>query len=142
MNRELPVGSMAYTFPSMVGKYRFITLADAYYKSWDMVENKADALYSTHKNSGNMDYPDSDFYLEDASYIKLKNITVSYTIPRKWARIAELQLSASAQNVFTLTHYTGMDPEVINSGNFDLNGVDMGAYPVPRTFTFGVKLNF
>lgn len=131
-----------FAMSSMVGKYRFITLADAYYKSWDMVENKADALYSTHKNSGNMDYPDSDFYLEDASYIKLKNVTVAYTIPRKWARIADLQLSVSAQNVFTLTHYTGMDPEVINSGNFGLNGVDMGAYPVPRTFTFGVKLNF
>ena len=131
-----------FAMSSMVGKYKFITLADAYYKSWDMVENKADALYSTHSNSNNKDYPDSDFYLEDASYIKLKNITVAYTIPRKWARIADLQLSVSAQNVFTLTHYTGMDPEVINAGPYGLNGVDMGAYPVPRTFTFGVKLNF
>lgn len=127
---------------SMVGKYKFITLADAYYKSWDMVENKADAKYSTHKNSGNKDYPDSDFYLEDASYIKLKNVSISYTIPRKVARVAEIQLSASAQNVFTLTRYNGMDPEVINAGPYGLNGVDMGAYPVPRTYTFGLKLKF
>lgn len=131
-----------FAMSSMVGKYKFITLADAYYKSWDMVENKADALYSTHKNSENKDFPDSDFYLEDASYIKLKNISVSYTFPRKWTRIADLQLSISAQNVFTLTHYTGMDPEAINAGPYGLNGVDMGAYPIPRTFTFGVKLNF
>lgn len=107
-----------------------------------MVENKADAKYSTHKNSGNKDYPDSDFYLEDASYIKLKNVSISYTIPRKVARVAEIQLSASAQNVFTLTRYNGMDPEVINAGPYGLNGVDMGAYPVPRTYTFGLKLKF
>lgn len=107
-----------------------------------MVENKTEALYSTHKNSENKDFPDSDFYLENASYIKLKNISIAYTVPRKWARIADLQLSVSAQNVFTLTHYSGMDPEVINAGPYGLNGVDMGAYPIPRTFTFGLKLNF
>ena len=131
-----------FAMSSMVGKYKFITFADAYYKSWDMVENKMEALYSTHKNSENKDFPDSDFYLEDASYIKLKNISIAYTVPRKWARIADLQLSVSAQNVFTLTHYSGMDPEVINAGPYGLNGVDMGAYPIPRTFTFGLKLNF
>ncbi len=125
---------------SMVGKYRFVSLADAYNKGWDKVENKADAMFASHKNPDNKNYGDSDFWLEDASFVKLKNISLSYTFPKKVTRIADIQLSVSAQNLFTLTHYAGMDPEVYSSGFY--NGVDLGAYPVPRTFTFGMKLNF
>lgn len=131
-----------FTLTSMIGKYRFISLADAYYKGWDKVENKADAKYASHSNSDNKNYPDSDFWLEDASYIKLKNISLAYTFPRKMTKFADIQLSFSAQNVFTLTRYTGMDPEVYNGGPNEYNGVDLGAYPVPRTFSFGMKLNF
>ncbi|EKJ91117.1 TonB-dependent receptor P3 [Bacteroides finegoldii] len=125
---------------SMVGKYRFISLADAYNKGWDKVENKADAMFASHKNPNNKNYGDSDFWLEDASFVKLKNISLSYTFPKKVTKIADIQLSVSAQNLFTLTKYTGMDPEVYSSDFY--NGVDLGAYPVPRTFTFGMKLNF
>ena len=116
---------------SMTGVYRFISLSDAYYKSWDKVANKADAVYASHKNSDNRNYPDSDFWLEDASFVKLKNISLTYNIPK-----------VSAQNLFTLTKYTGMDPEVYSESDYGFNGVDMGSYPVPRTFTFGMKLNF
>ena len=125
---------------SMVGKYRFISLADAYNNGWDNVENKADALFASHSNSDNKNYGDSDFWLEDASFVKLKNISLSYTFPRQITKIADIKLSVSAQNVYTLTKYTGMDPEVYSSGFY--NGVDLGAYPVPRTITFGMKLNF
>lgn len=131
-----------FAMGSMIGKYRFISLSEAYYEGWDKVANKADALYPSHKNSDNKNYPDSDFWLEDASFVKLKNISLSYNIPKKITRIADIQLSVSAQNVFTLTKYTGMDPEVYNGGPNGYNGVDLGAYPVPRTFTFGMKLNF
>lgn len=132
----------SFALNSMIGKYRFISTSDAYYKGWDKVENKANALYPSHKNSDNKNYPDSDFWLEDASFVKLKNISLSYNIPKKITRVADIQLSVSAQNLFTLTRYTGMDPEVYNGGPNGYNGVDLGAYPVPRTFTFGMKLNF
>ena len=133
-----------FAMSSMIGKYRFISLSDADYKSWDKVENKASAVYASHKNPDNKNYPDSDFWLEDASFIKLKNISISYNIPKKITKVADIQLSVSAQNLFTLTKYTGMDPEVYSSGAFngEFNGVDQGAYPVPRTFSFGMKLNF
>lgn len=82
-----------FALTSMIGKYRFISLADAYYKGWDKVENKADAKYASHSNSDNKNYPDSDFWLEDASYIKLKNISLAYTFPRKMTKFADIQLS-------------------------------------------------
>jgi TonB-linked SusC/RagA family outer membrane protein len=127
-----------FALASQIGKYRFISLRESYYQAWDKVDNKADALYASHSNSDNKTYPDSDFWLEDASFMKLKNISISYDIPKAKAKIADIQLSISGQNVWTLTKYTGMDPEVYST----YNGVDLGAYPVPRTFTFGVKLNF
>ena len=99
-------------------------------------------VYASHKNSDNRNYPDSDFWLEDASFVKLKNISLTYNIPKKITKVADIQLSVSAQNLFTLTKYTGMDPEVYSESDYGFNGVDMGSYPVPRTFTFGMKLNF
>ena len=127
-----------YSMASQTGKYRFISLRDAYYKSWDKVENKADARYASQKASDNKNYPDSNFWLENASYLKIKNISLSYDFPKRWTKFADIKLSVSAQNVCTLTKYSGMDPEVYNSHN----GIDLGAYPIPRTFTFGMKLNF
>ena len=85
----------------------YIASSDAYYKSWDKVANKADAVYASHKNSDNRNYPDSDFWLEDASFVKLKNISLTYNIPKKITKVADIQLSVSAQNLFTLTKYTG-----------------------------------
>lgn len=127
-----------FTTASMSGVSRFITLRDAYFYGWDYVEDKSKAKYPSVKNSDNKSYANSDFWLEDASFFKLKNITLSYMIPRYVTRFAEIHLSVSAQDLFTITKYQGMDPEVYNGGD----GLDYGAYPVPRTFTFGVKLVF
>lgn len=127
-----------YTTASMNGLSRFVTLRDAYYKGWDKVSNKAEALYPSLTNTDNKNYANSDRWLENASFIKLKNISLSYNIPRKVAKFAGIQLSVSAQDLFTITKYKGMDPEVYNA----YDGLDYGAYPIPRTFTFGVKLRF
>lgn len=127
-----------FTTASMSGVSRFITLRDAYFKGWDYVTNKAEALYPSISNTDNKSYANSDFWLEDASFIKLKNISLSYNIPRKVAKFAGIQLTVSAQDVLTITKYKGMDPEVYSS----YDGLDYGAYPIPRTFTFAVKLRF
>lgn len=123
---------------SMTGVSRFVTLRDAYFKGWDHVANKADALYPSLTNTDNKSYANSDFWLEDASFIKLKNISLSYRIPRRVLKFASVQLSVSAQDLFTITRYKGMDPEVYTS----YDGLDYGAYPIPRTITFGAKFRF
>ena len=83
----------------------------------------------------------SDWYLEDASYIRLKNFTVSYDLTdtlRKWAHLNERKSSMSVyfsgENLFTITDYSGMDPEC--------GGWDAMRYPVSRVFSVGVKLTY
>ena len=127
-----------FRIASMTGNTKFVTLRDAYYKGWDHVTDKSQALYPSLRNGENKVYANSDFWLEDASFLKLKNISLSYRIPRRVAKFASIELSVSAQDVFTLTGYKGMDPEVYAG----YEGLDYGAYPVPRTVTFGAKLTF
>ena len=127
-----------FRIASMTGNTKFVTLRDAYYQGWDHVTDKSQALYPSLRNGENKVYANSDFWLEDASFLKLKNISLSYRIPRRVAKFASIELSVSAQDVFTLTGYKGMDPEVYAG----YEGLDYGAYPVPRTVTFGAKLTF
>ena len=80
----------------------------------------------------------SDRFVEDASYVRIKNIRLAYNIPTSWTArlgVKKVQCYASAQNLLTLTNYTGMDPEVGG-------GVDIGFYPQARTFLAGVLLDF
>ena len=76
-------------------------------------------------------------YIEDASYFRLKNVTLSYFLPIHWQRAQQLKvkLFLSANNLFTLTGYKGYDPEVAS-------GVDAGAYPTARTYTVGANISF
>ena len=127
-----------YTAASMTGNSRFVTLRDAYCKGWDHVSNKAEAAYPSLTNTESKNYAHSDFWLEDASFVKLKHVSISYRIPRRVAKFASIQLSVSAQDLFTITRYKGMDPEVYTS----YYGLDYGAYPIPRTITFGAKIRF
>lgn len=127
-----------FTTASMSGGSRFITLRDAYFHGWDYVADKTKAKYPSVKNPDNKSYANTTFWLEDASFVKLKNITIAYTIPRYLTRFVDIQLSVSAQDILTLTRYQGMDPEVYSS----YDGLDYGAYPIPRTITFGLKLTF
>lgn len=88
----------------------------------------------------------SDRFIEDGSYVRLSNITLGYTIPAKLTRkygIDRLRVYASAQNLLTITGYSGYDPEI---GSYNqsslLQNVDMGRYPAPRMFTFGLNIGF
>ena len=57
-------------------------------------------------------------------------------------KFADLRLTLSAQNLFTITSYKGMDPAGLSLGDDVVDGVDLGAYPLMRSFTFGVRMNF
>lgn len=78
----------------------------------------------------------SDIFLEKGDYLRLKNITLGYTLPIKNKNIPKFRVYGSVDNVCTFTGYSGIDPEV---GNY---GVDRGVYPVARTFNFGLNMNF
>ena len=88
----------------------------------------------------------SSAYIENGSYVKLKNLTVGYTLPAKvagWASLSKVRLYASTQNLLTITGYKGVDPEIgIQGGNATQNGVDNGTYPSSRYFTIGLNVVF
>ena len=85
----------------------------------------------------------SDRWVEDGSYLKLKAVTLDYNVPLKnrGGFIKGIQVFANASNLFTVTNYSGFDPEVFVSPHAMLRGVDTGASPNPRTYIFGVKLS-
>ncbi len=94
----------------------------------------------------------SDRYVEDGSFLRLKNIQFGYTIPKKYlqkTKIDKLRFYASSQNLLTFTKYKGYDPEIgdlTQSAASDIRslgiGVDLGNYPQPRMYSFGVNVNF
>lgn len=85
-------------------------------------------------------------YVEDGSFIRLKNITLGYTLPLQWTKkvlISKVRVYGSAQNLFCISGYSGYDPEVSTmSGNPMTPGVDWGAYPKSRVITFGLDMQF
>ena len=87
----------------------------------------------------------SDMWVEDGSYLKLKNITLSYDITGEWLRkanIARIQPYLTLANFVTFTKYSGYDPEVSQNTDATSMGLDFGTYPNIRTVTFGVNVDF
>lgn len=84
-------------------------------------------------------------FIEDGSFLRLKNITLGYTLPHKWMRsiyVTKLRVYATAENLFVLSRYSGYDPEVSMERSNLMPGLDWGAYPKSKIFTVGVELNF
>ena len=81
----------------------------------------------------------SNRFVESGSYLRLKTITLAYNFPKQWLgalTIENARLTLSCENVATLTGYSGFDPEV------GINGIDLSAYPISRTFNIGLNFNF
>jgi len=93
---------------------------------------------------GNDNSRQSDRYVEDGSFVKIKNIQLGYNVPLSAdSPFSGVRIYASAKNAFTFTDYTGYDPEISNGGNTVLDtGVDRGTYPSPRVISLGLKLKF
>ncbi|MFI3306187.1 MAG: TonB-dependent receptor [Rikenellaceae bacterium] len=84
----------------------------------------------------------SDLWLEDGSYIRLKLLSVGYTIiPKRHSFFSSARFYISGQNVLTLTGYSGLDPDVGGNG-LTTRGVDKGAFPTPKEYIAGIKFNF
>jgi TonB-linked SusC/RagA family outer membrane protein len=88
----------------------------------------------------------SDRYIEDGSYVRLKNITLGYTFPKRTIQklhIENLRLYANIQNLLTLTGYSGYDPEIgASTASANVMGLDNGRYPSPTVYSFGLNISF
>ena len=89
---------------------------------------------------GNSNIRVSDRYVEDGSFIKIKNLQLGYTFPASATKkiLSRLRIYAQVKNAFVFTKYTGFDPEI--SGGILDSGIDRGAYPQARTFAFGIDI--
>ncbi len=87
-------------------------------------------------------------WIEDGSYVRFKNVMIGYNAPESWTKktgglgISRLRLYVSAQNLFTITKYSGLDPEIGSKNGTLTNGVDYGQYPTPRSFQAGIQATF
>jgi len=116
------------------------------------------AAYSDHYTSTNttakysrpntkiQSISNSDLYVFDGSYLKIKSVTLGYAIPKrllKKAKLTNVRLYASVTNLFTFTDYPGYDPDINSySENASRQGVDLGAYPSSKTFLGGINVTF
>ena len=138
--------------------YNALAIADQHNR-WMTINSKGDIVYDPAElaalNSGKTvaayyDMEQGDNYIhswavEDASYLKLANITFGYTFPERWLSklgVKKCRLYFTGNNLVTLTSYTGFDPEVSTMSSPLTPGVDFGAYPLSRTFIFGTNIVF
>ena len=84
----------------------------------------------------------SSKWVENANYFRCENITLAYDMPKSFTKFADIRLSFSVQNLFTVTNYKGSNPAGYNGDGDATGGLDCGTYPTPRTFTFGARFNF
>ncbi|AVR44598.1 SusC/RagA family protein [Christiangramia fulva] len=129
---------------------RTLTAANSYYVNqapsvldyWSIDNPDASSPRLARNDTPNINI--SDRYIEDGSYLRVQNLTLGYTLPARTTKkigLSYLKIYGSVQNLYTLTNYSGYDPEV---GNYNQNallmGVDNGRYPSPRTFTMGLNV--
>lgn len=86
----------------------------------------------------------SDFFVEDGSFLRLRNVVASYSLPKKAIEkigLTRCNIYANAQNILTLTNYSGLDPEV-GGNNIQSKGIDRGFIPITASYNLGLRLNF
>ena len=101
----------------------------------NVLENVPTSVLNTGFNTTS-DVVLSDIYIENGSYLKMDNVTLGYTFPKWLEGKASLRLYSGVQNVFTITEYSGLDPEINNDGR------DNTIYPRQRTLLFGANVKF
>ncbi len=98
-----------------------------------------------NRSATGMNGTTSTWHIEDGSYLRIKNITLGYTLPEKWLKnigLSRARMYLSTQNPFTFTKYSGYNPEVNMKGTSLTPGIDYGTYPLAKSFVFGVNVTF
>ncbi len=113
---------------------------------WSATNPEGNLPRLTKSDPNKNDETFSDRLVENGSYLRIKQIQLGYTLPRRWtmkAGIKDLRVYAAIDNLHTFTKYSGLDPEVFGLyGNPLYYGVDMVNYPQPRTYSFGLNITF
>lgn len=132
---------LGFNMRANIGNYIFNDFAAANssaanFTNQGFLTNMVDVVYKTGFIKTNAPQQlKSDYFVEDASFIKMDNLTLGYNFSKVLLDRLSGRLSFSVQNVFTITKYSGMDPEVFN-------GIDKNIWPRPRIYTLGLSLNF
>lgn len=139
------------SFGSSTGSVGIENIGQKYYNNAWTTTNASDRYARIDANEFNTNTRPSDVYVEDGSYLRLRNISLGYTIPESRLQklnITKVRVYFTAQNLFTLTKYTGLDPEIgipqDTNGNRlpTASGVDVGTYPSSQFYTLGVNVTF
>jgi TonB-linked SusC/RagA family outer membrane protein len=93
---------------------------------------------------GGYNYTPSDRFIQDGSFLRLRNITVGFTLPAKWVQhiaMQQVRVYVKGTNIYTLSKFTGYTPEI---GSYDVlsNGIDYGVYPISAVYSFGLNVSF
>jgi TonB-linked SusC/RagA family outer membrane protein len=118
----------------------------ALYDSWlpdGSRPNATTPMAETNNNFSNANTVNS-YYVENASYFRMRNLQIGYTLPESLvhkAKISRARIYVSGSNLFTITKYTGLDPEITNNDNRSA-GVDIGSFPLVKQFLIGANINF
>lgn len=115
--------------------YNNVASSNAFYSDMlytQYIRNAPTSIFNTNFNTEQFF---SDYYVENASFLRMDNITLGYTFSDIMTAVSSLRISATVQNAFIITEYSGLDPEVFG-------GIDNNLYPRPRTFMLGLNLNF
>lgn len=135
--------SLVYPYVNSTGQ-----AVDAWFNDIDNVKvaNENTSIPRGIQNDPNNNHRLSDRYIEDGSYLRIKNIALGYNFPKKVLNILHLQslrIYANIQNIYTFTNYTGFDPEIgASTASTNVYGLDNGRYPSPQVYTFGLNLSF
>ena len=120
-----------------------------YRDNWGANPGGTVPMPSSDGTKSQQNFRNSDFYVQDGSYLRLKNLQLGYTFPKKWVNklsLINVKIYASVSNVFTITDYDGLDPEVGKTTGQESNnlylGIDQGVYPQARTYMYGLIIDF
>lgn len=115
--------------------YNNVNSSNAFYSEMDYGSYLRNAPTSVRETEFENAQFLSDHYVENASFLRLDNVTLGYTFDNVWDTISSFRVSTTVQNAFVLTNYSGLDPEVSS-------GIDNNIYPRPRTFVLSLNLDF
>ncbi len=130
-------------FTDFYGTFKGAAVSDRVLDSWTPSNTNTDVPIYESASNFSTSQQSTSYFVEDGSYLRLTNLTLGYTLPigSMGSAFSNLRFAVSANNVFTLTGYEGLDPAVGGSADTDF-GVDVGNYPVTRSYNFQVSVDF
>ena len=124
------------------GAGNYNSYAGLYESAWDG-EGSTNVQPRLSNDDPNQNFRYSSYYIEDGSFIRLRNVQLGYRIPQTTLdrmKLTNLRFFLTGENIFTASSFSGLDPDI--GGTATLQGVDWGHYPLPRIFNIGVNLSF